>query len=199
MLGERRQIHVERDKDEAAVGFHARHLRHVVLRLAEIAGIAVRPRHAAQLAGVEEVPAVIRALERARIALVPAAQRRAAMGAAVVERADRAVHIAHDDQRTQAEPAGDEIVVVRNLALVRDVGPGAAEDVGHLRFENRRICVDQAMHAVLLHQLVPVIQRRTADAAGRRADLFEDRHGAVPSLSAVVPAAAAEGRKSRDP
>jgi len=102
MLGKRQRVHVQRGEDEAAIGFDPRHLRDVVFRIAHVLGIAFRPRHAAQFAGVEEVPAMIRALERFRVALVPAAQRGAAMGAAVVQRADLAVRVAHDDQRPQA-------------------------------------------------------------------------------------------------
>ena len=73
----------------------------------------------AQLAGVEEVPAVVRALERARVALVPAAQRGAAMGAAIVERADLAFLVAHDDEGAQAHAPRDEVVLVGDLAFVR--------------------------------------------------------------------------------
>ena len=64
MLGERQRVQIERAEDEAAIGFDARHLREIVLRVAHVGGIAVRPRHAAQLPGVEKVPAVIGALER---------------------------------------------------------------------------------------------------------------------------------------
>ena len=163
VLDERQRVHVERAEDEAAIGFHARHLRDVVLRVAQVGRVAVRPRHAAQLAGVVEIPAVIRALEVPRVALLEAAQRGAAMGAAVVQRADLALAVAHDDQRAQAHAPGDEVVVVGDLALVRQVGPGAAEDVGHLGLEHGGIGVDQPMRAVLLHEVVPIVQRGAAE------------------------------------
>src|SRR5262249_61165377 len=80
-VAQRRRIEVERAEDEAAIGVDARHLRDVEFRILEVAGVAVGPRHAPQFSGVEEIPAVIRALERLRVALVPAAQRGAAVGA----------------------------------------------------------------------------------------------------------------------
>ena len=98
--------------------------------------------------------------------LLPLSQRHkrgAAMGAAVVERADFAVGVAHDDERPQAHAPGDEIVDVRDLAFVRQIGPGAAEDVRHLGFENRRVGVDQPVRAVLLDQIVPVVERGAAE------------------------------------
>ena len=129
VLDERQRIHVERAEDEAAIALHARHLRDIVLGIAHVAGITVRPRHAAELAGVGEIPAVIGALEMPRIALLQPAQRRAAMRAAVEQHAHFSLAVAHDDHRPRAEPTRDEVVLVRDLALVRDVGPGAAEDV----------------------------------------------------------------------
>ena len=168
---------------KAAIGFHARHLREIVFRIAHVLGIAVGPRHAAQPPGVEKIPAVIGALERLRVALVPAAQRGAAMGAAIVERADFAVAVAHDDQRTQAQAAGDEVVLVRDFAFVREIRPGAAEDLRHLGFEDRRIGVDQPMRAVLLDQIVPVVQRRAANATLRHRDFFDSRHSGPPKSS----------------
>jgi hypothetical protein len=119
---------------------------------------------------------VIRALERALVAFLKAAQGRAAMCAAVIQRADRAFVIARDDQRTQAELAGDVIVGVRNLTLVREIDPRAAEDVPHLGIEDRRVRVEQLVHSVILHELVPVIARRVV----ARADAFDRlrlRHG----------------------
>ena len=60
------------------------------------------------------------------------------MRAAIVERANVPSLVTRDDQRAQAELAGDEIVGVRNLALMRQIDPGAAEDMRHLGVEDRR-------------------------------------------------------------
>ena len=94
------------------------------------------------------------------------------MGAAIVERADLSLAVAHDDERTQTQAAGDEVVLARDFAFVRDVGPGAAEDVGHLRFEDHGIGVDQPVRAVLLHQMIPVVQRGAGKPGRLRSDFL---------------------------
>ena len=68
------------------------------------------------------------------------------------------LRIAQQDDRPQAEPHGDVIVVLGDLALVAEIDPDRAEDVGHLGLEDRRIGVDQPMDAILLHELVPVVE-----------------------------------------
>ena len=179
MLGERQRVEIERAEDEAAIGVDPRHLGQIVFRIAHVGGVAFGPRHAAQLAGVEEVPAVIGALERFAVALLPAAQRRAAMGAAIVERADFSLAVAHDDERTQAQASGDEVVLARDFAFVRDIGPRAAEDVGHLGFEDRGIGIDQPVRAIFLHQMIPVVQRGAAEPGRLRSDFLQRRHVAL--------------------
>ena len=180
IIEQRRRIGIERREDEAAIAVDARHLRDVEFRVLEIAGIAVGPRHRAQLAGVEIAPAVIGAGEDARRALLLAAERGAAVGAAVEQRADFALRVAQQDDRAQAEPRGDEVVVLGDLALVAEIDPDRAEDVGHLGREDRRVGVDQAMDAVLLDQLVPVVEiGRARDRAGRSRQFFQ--HAPVPS------------------
>ncbi len=176
MLGERQRVEIERTEDETAIGLHARHLRQIVFRIAHVTGVAVRPGYAAQPAGIEEIPAVVRALERLAVALVEAAQRRAAMGAAVIERADFPLGVAHDDQRTQSQAPGDKIVDVGDFAFVREIGPRAAEDLRHLGFEDRRIGVDQPVRAILLDQILPVVERGATEAGRRRADFLQRRH-----------------------
>ena len=154
---QRRRLGIERPEDESAVAVHARHLRHVEFRILEVAGIAIRPRHGAQLAGIEKAPAVIGACEETRRALLLAAERGAAMGAAVEQRADLALRVTQQNDRPQPQPDSDEIVIVRDLAVVPEIDPHRAEDVGHLRLENGRIGIDQPMDAIVLHQLVPVV------------------------------------------
>src|SRR4029077_5425525 len=63
--------------------------------------------------------------------------------------------------------------------FVGQIGPGAAENVGHLGFEDRRVGVDQAMGAVVLDQIIPVVQRGAAEAGRRGSDLFQSRSDAV--------------------
>src|ERR1700685_3465882 len=89
--------HVERAKNEAAVRVDPRHLGEIILVVADqLAGKAVRPRYATELAGVGEIPAMIGALKRAAVALFPAADRGAAVGAAIVESTDPALLVAGD-------------------------------------------------------------------------------------------------------
>ena len=94
------------------------------------------------------------------------------MGAAVVERADFSLAVAHDDERTQTQAPGDEIVHVGDFAFVREIGPGAAEDVRHLGFEDRRIGVDQPVRAILLDQIIPVVERGAAERGSATAPIF---------------------------
>jgi len=62
--------------------------------------------------------------------------------AAVEQRAQLAVQVPQHDDRAQPQPRGDEIVVLGDLALVREIDPHRAEDVRHLRLEDRWIGVD---------------------------------------------------------
>src|SRR6185437_8545108 len=93
------------------------------------------------------------------------------MGAAVEQGANFAVAVARDDERAQAEFAGDEIVVFRNLTLVRQVDPGAAEYLRHFPREDVGVGVDQPVDAILLHELVPLITRSGLETRGWK--LFE--------------------------
>ena len=159
VLGERRRSGIQRPEHEASVALDPRHLRQVELRIPEVARVAVGPGNAAQLAAVEVRPAVVRALKGLRGPSVLPAERGAAVGAAIVERADRAPAVAQHDQRPQAHPDGDEGIVLRDLALVGEIDPGAAEDARHLLLKDGGIGVEQAVHAVLLHQVVQVVGR----------------------------------------
>ena len=116
---------------------------------------------------------MVGALKRFAVALVEAAQRGAAMGAAVIERADFPLGVAYDDQRTQSQASGDKIIDRGDFALVREIGPGAAENLRHLHFEDRRISVDQPVRAILLDEIIPVVQRSAAEAGWRFADFLQ--------------------------
>src|ERR1700691_2299864 len=143
MLGERQRVQIKRTEDKTAIRLNARHLRQIVFWIAHVLGVAVWARYTAQPAGIEEVPAVVVALERLAVALVKAAKRRAAMGAAIIKRADLSLSVADEDQGTQSQISGDKIIDVGDFAFVREIGPRAAENVRHLGFEDRRIGVDQ--------------------------------------------------------
>jgi hypothetical protein len=84
------------------------------------------------------------------------------------------------DEWTQAQSDGDVVVVVGDLAFVAEIDPHRAEDVGHLGREDRRIGVDQPVDAILLHQLVPVVEVGGAlDPARRSVEFLQ--HGVSPS------------------
>ena len=78
---------------------------------------------------------MIGALKRLAVALVEAAQRGAAMSATVIQRADFSLGVPHDNQRTQSQASGDEIIDVGDFTLVREIGPRPAENLRHLRFK----------------------------------------------------------------
>src|SRR6185312_1948695 len=120
-VAQNRRVAVHGAEDEAAIALDAADLHEIELRILEVAGIAVGPGHTEQLAAVGEGPAVIGAGERLGIALLGAADAGAAMGAAVEQRAELALPVARHDQRPQAQLRGDEIVRVRDLALMREI------------------------------------------------------------------------------
>ncbi len=91
--------------------------------------------HFQQLAGVGETPAVERASEGAFVAVLFPAQHRALVRAGVDDRVQFAALVASDHHGLAANPGGVVIVVVGNLAFVRQVHPIALEDVFHLEFE----------------------------------------------------------------
>src|SRR5262249_2372144 len=121
--------------------------------------------------------------------LVKAAQRGATMGAPIIKRADFPLGVAYHDQRTQSQASGDKIIDLGDLALVREIGPGAAENLRHLRFEDRRISVDQPVRAVLLDEMIPVVQRSAANAGRRFADFLQWRHALLRSFAVWCAAA----------
>jgi hypothetical protein len=75
-------------------------------------------------------------------------------------------------------------VVLGDLALVAEIDPYGAEDVGHLGLEDCRIGVDQPVNAILLHQFVPVVEVGGAfDPARRSVELLQ--HGVCPRIAAA--------------
>src|ERR1700730_2608120 len=84
--------------------------------------------------------------------------------AAIEQRADLAVRVPQQDERPQAQPHSDVVVVRRDLALVTEIDPDRAEDVRHLRGEDGRIGVNYPMDAILLHEFVPVVEVGALDS-----------------------------------
>jgi hypothetical protein len=73
-------------------------------------------------------------------------------GAAVAARVDKGVQLAiavtRDKYRLAAHISREVIVLVGDLALVREIDPVALEDVLHLEFEDLRVGEDVPCHLV---------------------------------------------------
>nr|GEU28163.1 hypothetical protein [Tanacetum cinerariifolium] len=150
-LGERRHVRVQAAEQETPVVLEARHLFQVVrLLLVEALGIAgaLRVLDLEQLAAVVEGPAVERTRIGGLVAALVAAQLGAAVGAGVDEGMEFALAVARDEHGLAAHVGGAVIVVVGQLAFVRQVDPVALEDVLHLQFEQGGIGKGAAVQAV---------------------------------------------------
>ena len=80
------------------------------------------------------------------------AHHRAAVRAAVDERADLAVVLLDDHNRLAPHSRGEVVAGIAHLAFMSEHQPGTAEDALELQLEDRRIRIYGAMHAVGLHQ-----------------------------------------------
>ena len=77
------------------------------------------------------------------------------MAASVEQGMDLAVAVAGEDDGTQPETAGAEVVRLGDLGLVAQIDPGRAEDLAHLHLEDGGIGVETAMNSILLDEFVP--------------------------------------------
>ncbi len=82
------------------------------------------------------------------VAALVAAERRAAVAAGIDEGVQLAAPAARNEDGLPAHIGSEVIVVVRDLALVRQVDPVALEDVLHLKLEHLGIGEDVAADAV---------------------------------------------------
>ena len=154
--GEVDPARVDPGEDEVAVHRDAGRRLHAARRLARrvaAAVVAAGQRHRAQRAVEAVGPGVVRAAEEpAGVAAPVADQRRALVGAAVVEHAHRAVVAAHHHQRPAGQIDGRVVAGVRHLAGVADVVPGVGEEVLLLEREQLRAQVEVAVHPLVLDQ-----------------------------------------------
>ncbi len=81
-------------------------------------------------------PAVIHAVELPGIALALAADQRAAVAAAIDQRAHRAFAVAAEDDRAARHRPGLEVAGIFKLGSVADIDPAAVEDGALLALEN---------------------------------------------------------------
>lgn len=165
-------------EDEAAIAFHARQAAHGEAGVGGIVGGAFQPlleRHA-EMAAIElEGPGVVRAAEELADAAVAVGHHLGALvRAAVVQDVHAAVAGAHHQHVLVAQARGVIVARLGHLAFVADVDPGAAVDALHLQFEDRRVGVQGAVHAVAAHHLAQL--------------LIAIRHGGLLLVLAVFPA-----------
>src|SRR5579863_8864260 len=69
---------------------------------------------------------------------------------------DRAVLVARDDNRLQADPARYIVAGLGNFAFMRDVYPVAIPYLRELFLEHGRVVVNTPAHAIVLDQLLVV-------------------------------------------
>ena len=97
---------IEIEEPEIAVGFEARRRGQAEGGLVERFGIGVGARHGDELAVIAVAPAVIDAVEAARIAAALGADDGTAVAAGVEEATDRAFGVAAEDHRPGGDAAG---------------------------------------------------------------------------------------------
>src|SRR5205823_4663212 len=104
-------------------------------------------------AAIEAIgPSVIRAAELLQVARGVSDDPSAAVRAAVMQQSKRAVFAPDEDDLFRSQ-AGEHIVAgVRDLALVRHVQPGAAENAALFQREHRGVDVGGAMHRAVAEE-----------------------------------------------
>ncbi len=135
-------------------GRHARRAPEPEGGLVERLAVAGVVRHAEQVAGVREGPAVVGAAEGTRAPLWRIADEVAAMRAAVEQHVQLAVLATREDDRLPRESLGHVVAGPRHLALVSHGQPLAAPDPGQLLLVDSRARVERAMDPVLEDQLL---------------------------------------------
>src|SRR5206468_448506 len=129
VFGEGRSGRVPRRPDRALVVLHPRDLDQPPLAPVELRAVRIlRERHADEHAVGSIAPAVVRALELDRVALVVTAHLHAAVPARVEKDAEPPRAVAAQDDRFLAHRRAEIVTRLRDLALVTDEEPGAGED-----------------------------------------------------------------------
>src|ERR1700694_5509082 len=138
MFGQWLHIRVEASEQEAAIGLEPRDLlqivRAFVMELLGIAG-AVRIFHLQQLSGIAECPTVKRAGKCRFDAALVTAKHRATVTAGIDEGVKLVVLAAGDEDGLSSHPSCEIVVLVRNLALMREIHPVSLKQVLHLQLK----------------------------------------------------------------
>src|SRR5439155_14592251 len=142
-------------EDHALVVLELSDLDEPPARCVELSAVRILEiRHADQLAVGGVTPAVVRAQELDRVALVVAADFHPAVPAGVQEDVDAAAAVATEDHRFLAHRRHREVAGSRDLTLVADEEPGSREDLLLLLAIDRLVHEDLAADdpALRVHQ-----------------------------------------------
>ena len=161
-LGQRLDVRIQAAEQEAAVAFETRDFLEVVraflVEAVRVTGV-FRVLHLEQLAAVVEGPAMEGAGVGRLVAALVAAECGATVAACIDECVQLALAVAGDHDRLAADMGRVVVIVIRDLAFVRQVDPVALEDVLHLEFKQCLVGKGAAMQAmvagfVVFHQQV---------------------------------------------
>jgi hypothetical protein len=177
-----------RREDEALVGRELGDGRKAETVLVHLAGIEVLVAGDPDEPSVDTVrPPVVRAQEALGVALLGATDRVTAVHAGVQHGPDAAVLLPHDQHVVPAHHGREEIARLRDLRLVAQEQPRAAEDLLHLALEDRRVAVDPPIHlAALERDEVVDVGRRRRHARMSSRGIRLATHASMPVARAVA-------------
>ena len=130
------RLAIEIGEVEIAVGLEPRHRHQAHFAFVERLAIGILARHRLEPAVGMIGPTVIHAVELPGIAFALAADQRAAVAAAIDQRAHGTFAVAAEDDRPPRHRAGLEVAGVFDLRGVADIGPAAVENGALFALEN---------------------------------------------------------------
>src|SRR3982075_2508063 len=142
MFGQWLHIRIEASEKEAAIGREPRALLQIVRAfVVELLGVtgAVRILHLQQLSGIAECPTVKRAGKGRLVAALVTAKHCATMTASIDEGVKLVVLAAGNKDGLSSHPGCEIVVLVRNLALMREIHPVSLKEVLHLQLKEHGI------------------------------------------------------------
>ena len=130
---------VEADEHHPAVAFEARYRLEAECLTVEGRRVGVVARDRGQMPAEVEGPGVIKAAEEPGRAGTLAADDVAAMRAGVEERARGAICVAHQDDRTPADPSGDKVARIGDFRFMAGIEPRVVEYLAPFLLQDLRI------------------------------------------------------------
>ena len=144
IVRQRHRVGVEADEPEAAILLEARHVHEAAAVVLVAFRIGALLRDHAQAAVRAEHPAVIEALEHARLAGLLPADAAAAMRAEIVEDVDLAARVAIENEVATGDRAGEKRSRLGQFAVMAEIEPAALEYLLVLEIEDVLIGEDAA-------------------------------------------------------